>query len=1715
MEWATPQVLYDQLHGEFNFDLDVAANKANAKCKTYFSKKQNGLKQDWYASSINKSIYCNPPYGRGVDRWLEKAWQTSQQGATVVVLIPFRSDTKYFLKYVYSHAAELRMISGRLKFNDAGGTAPFPSVVVVYRPGQHKLKYSMMDTEGNYLNGLQNDMDAFAAKVQGDLEASVRHDKRSIEKLAGSFGITDKTEVKELTELAIVKRARDLALMGDTALAYQAIVNLYNNQVNLSHRTSQSILLQQYSTPAPIGYLMGIFCRINEFDTRGGYGFEPSAGNGLLTIAGTPRKFIVNEIDSLRNRNLQTQQYFDVLSQDATEPFTKYHKTFDAVLTNPPFGKLEQKININGFQVYPLEHIMAIRALDTMKDSGRAAIIIGGHTVWDEHGRIRAGKNRIFFNYLYHHYHVLDVIMIDGKKLYSRQGTGFNTRLILIAGRKNNPAGAAPLHNPQHDHVVRSFDELYNRVMTAKKYADAIKPNMEDIRQKAIELRKRLNRAQEDEDLGAVYVPASDACVKLETEVPDSMSFEIHEAINRIKEEAGGDIDNLVRHRLGYRTKKELCEALSAEQIDAVAMAIYNIEVREQGMVVGDQTGIGKGRIAAAMIRYGVQQGLKPIFITEKANLFSDIYRDLAAIGSAHLKPFIVNGRESKTDIKDQDGDVVYQALSPGEQETVFKSNQIPSEYNYVVATYSQFNSPKKKPAKPYFLYNIAEGNLLIMDESHNASGSSNTGEFLRKVTERTKGVIFLSATFAKRPDNMPIYAMKTAMQEANMSSEGLVEAITRGGVALQEVLSSQLVAEGQMIRRERSYEGIEVNYITLEDSKIEHSAICDNITQTLRDIIAFQKTYIDKEVKEMDKVAAAEGMAVEERKGTSQAGVDNTPYFSKIFNVVNQMLFSIKAEAVADRAIARLREGKKPVIAFSSTMGSFIEQLETEPGKTVGDGDTINGDFSEVLRRGLDSVMRYTVFDIDGTPSYHRFDFINLPAGAMTEYFRILAKIDEVATGISISPIDVLTQRLEQAGYTVAEVTGRKYQVQFSEAKDKGIGTVGVVLTRKRENTNDAFRRFNNNEVDVLLINQSGSTGASAHAIATNKVEKNEVKQRVMLVLQPELDINTEVQKRGRINRTGQIIKPIYDYVISAIPAEQRLMMMLQKKLKSLDANTTSNQRQSSAILNVPDFLNKYGDTIVYDYLKENPELNDLLNDPLGFEKDEDEWSSGKDNAAAKVSGRVAVLSTKMQEEFYQDIIKRYDEHIEYLKQVDEYDLEVETLDLQAKTLATRIIKMGKGGFSSFSQDSELETVEVNILKKPYTVAELENMLVDTVGEANGQDIAETWVKDYEAYISPKQEQERADLVKKYEDLVNGIQNEKQIVAIKDKQGENAWSEAVMQRHDELQDAKEDELKKLDTRYHNRAIFIKRIMRAFYPGRMIYYPAVSFDAGKEVIMGVCLGIGFDKTKKYPYAPSSYRVKLAISNGTKFIAASGSHSELLLSIMGLTTEHESDRETILERWGKAIKDRIRDRGTRHIIVGNILQAFSDFRGKLVSYTTNDGSTRKGILLHEGMKVAEKGDEKIIVPILAAVKIIRSIPEGVGLHADQGISFFRKNDTFKIVVPASRKAAGDIFLDPQLLDLVDGNNFQKVSTSMVATLPADSLPDFIRLLQVNHNVSLTISASQRPMLEPVKLSSINKKLELPPPEEKHEPKVIQLDILKLKAKALKLKLRMAA
>ena len=123
--WSTPQDLFDKLNSKYNFDLDVCATDQNAKCKTYFTKDDDGLAQKWTGV-----CWMNPPYGREIIKWMEKAYVSALGGATVVCLVPSRTDTKWWHEYAMN--GEIEFIRGRLKFGDAKNSAPFPSAIVVF-----------------------------------------------------------------------------------------------------------------------------------------------------------------------------------------------------------------------------------------------------------------------------------------------------------------------------------------------------------------------------------------------------------------------------------------------------------------------------------------------------------------------------------------------------------------------------------------------------------------------------------------------------------------------------------------------------------------------------------------------------------------------------------------------------------------------------------------------------------------------------------------------------------------------------------------------------------------------------------------------------------------------------------------------------------------------------------------------------------------------------------------------------------------------------------------------------------------------------------------------------------------------------------------------------------------------------------------------------------------------------------------------------------------------------------------------------------------------------------------------------------------------------------------------------------------------------------------------------------------------------------------------
>ena len=131
--WGTPMAFFAELDAEFNFTLDVCALPDNAKCLRFFSPCDDGLRQIWRGT-----CWMNPPYGREIGRWVEKAYQSALQGAVVVCLLPARTDTRWWHTWAM-RADEVRFVRGRLKFGDSKNSAPFPSAVVVFRPPTGQL----------------------------------------------------------------------------------------------------------------------------------------------------------------------------------------------------------------------------------------------------------------------------------------------------------------------------------------------------------------------------------------------------------------------------------------------------------------------------------------------------------------------------------------------------------------------------------------------------------------------------------------------------------------------------------------------------------------------------------------------------------------------------------------------------------------------------------------------------------------------------------------------------------------------------------------------------------------------------------------------------------------------------------------------------------------------------------------------------------------------------------------------------------------------------------------------------------------------------------------------------------------------------------------------------------------------------------------------------------------------------------------------------------------------------------------------------------------------------------------------------------------------------------------------------------------------------------------------------------------------------------------
>jgi predicted nucleotidyltransferase len=1076
---------------------------------------------------------------------------------------------------------------------------------------------------------------------------------------------------------------------------------------------------------------------------------------------------------------------------------------------------------------------------------------------------------------------------------------------------------------------------------------------------------------------------------------PAYMADAMDRTIDRIESRNGKPIDESVREALGYGSKEELHKALAAEQVDSVGMAIDRM-ADGRSCIIGDQTGIGKGRQMAALIRFARNAGHKPIFFTVRAPLFSDIYRDMADIGSGNLRPLIINSGADAV-IRDAEGNVVYR--QPKNIKEILNSGVIPDEYDYVVCTYSQFSNIRglTSAAKATFIQNLAAGNYVFLDESHYAAGDSNTGRFMRNIVGNAKGATFASATASKRADTMPLYLIRSKAGSAvgnegggedDTSAGRILSILRQGGGPVMEIFSRALTESGEMIRRERDMRGVENIWETVADEKMTAKVRrqYDSVINLFNAICDFQQRHVKHALDAINEHIRNTAGYVENTKGTSNMGVDNTPLFNQTYNYVRQMLLAMKVEAIVEHADAELKAGRKPVIALENTMEAAL--AEYSPGSTL-ENDT----FGEIMKRGLHSCMKYTETDAEGNKINHVLSPSQLSPEGEAEYNRLVEQCNTVVGDVYISPVDAIVEGLRARGYSVGELSGRN---SFLERDENGRSVVRQRSAAQR-NGGQLARDFNSGKLDALIVGKTGSTGISLHASERFADQR----QRTMIIAQPMGNVAEYQQMAGRIDRTGQVHRGRYIHLSLPVAAEQRFNMMLARKLKTLNAATTTSQEREADRVDTTDILNRYGARVALECLREHPEIYNRLRDPLDCDTasgiTDGMIADAGEEELSKILSRISWLPTKLQEEFYDDIGERYAALINYLDEIGENELKISVLPLGAKTIRAATFAKGSNPSSQnpLDQDAMVEEVDAAIIRKPMKAAEVRALM---------------------ARLAGKEESSRVRLEKLLADFIKRAPQDL---------AENA-------------------------RKH-----VRDILRTFAEGQPYLLPSEDIiDGGKIDVPNFTSNnaapgilVGFRTGKKY--SASSVRLVFATLSGLRRLEIPLSNRRVVDQIANLTRSQRYFLKGVnLDRWDSLAKSESREK--RYILTGNLLRALSNtyddasgrYTGKIITYTDSSGSVHDGILMPKKWNPKDILDNAVL-PISSALDDLRGGTPAV-TSADGKVIIYARYPGFSIVVPKSRVLGEKYFLDPRLRELVRDGNFFERGRNKVAEITRDNL-----------------------------------------------------------------------
>ena len=605
---------------------------------------------------------------------------------------------------------------------------------------------------------------------------------------------------------------------------------------------------------------------------------------------------------------------------------------------------------------------------------------------------------------------------------------------------------------------------------------------------------------------------------------------------------------------------------ISPEQSDALYLARKAFR-ESSGFILADETGLGKGRVLAAFAIACLKEGKKVLFFTEKKSLFSDLWREISLLDPEAALPCLLH---PSAKIFSADAEPLAQSPKP---KAIQALCQAPPDAGLFFSTYSQL-AKSFKPADPKFaLYeSLARDAVLLLDESHVASGNSKTGENVKALLARCSCVIFSSATFAKRHQSLELYMR--AMPYPKQDLADLIAAFgPEGQLDLAKSVSQDLIRNGKLIRREHLPTG-EL------DSQIVYADQSDpELFQSYRQQLSlyFEAAY-----------SAA--------KFLQQAGI--APPFAKdslwiklgsfFARMARNLDLLIKCSCAGEFAADLVQKGYKPIFALESTFESFLAALK-------------DNNAAIALRQDDEDDA---AADCPGPSCASEADFsfkklAQLALDALFEPFRDAIAANPAADGrvraayefasalpaLPASPIDLLALRLAQAGVSSCEISGRSMRIDLAcepwklAAADSG-------------NRERAAMEFNQGLRKAIIITKAGCSGISLHA----SPDFADASPRAFVELEISPDPAVRIQFLGRARRKGQLSEPKYFALCTQSPFDRRLIERSKTQAALLQHMVGAAGSHAGSIELQDPIFTETGQRLAAEWLAANPDMRERL---------------------------------------------------------------------------------------------------------------------------------------------------------------------------------------------------------------------------------------------------------------------------------------------------------------------------------------------------------------------------------------------------------------------------------------------------------------------------------------------------------------------------------------